>query len=103
MKNITFNNNNYELITNYKEGFIYDEITTKFTDYFDRFDYICGDWAYGKLRLKGFLDENSGGVKNYNNYKYIDNYLKNNCASDARYFIIKKISWYTCFFVVVCI
>lgn len=92
MKCYVFNDNNYELLVNYRDGFIYDNVKDKFTDYFDKFDYVCGDWAYGKLRLKGFFDESSKNVKMLNNYKFIDNYLKNNCASDARYFVIKKIS-----------
>lgn len=92
MKCYVFNDNSYELLVNYRDGFVYDEVMNKFTDYFDRFDYVCGDWAYGKLRLKGFMDESNKDVKEFNNYKYIDKYLLNNCASDARYFVVKKIS-----------
>lgn len=92
MKSYVFNDNSYELVVNYRDGFVYDDVRERFTDFFDRFDYVCGDWAYGKLRLKGFFDESNKNVKRLNNYKFIDNYLKDNCANDARYFVIKKIS-----------
>lgn len=92
MKKYIYNDKEYELITNYREAFNDEEVKNKLTDYFDRFDYVCGDWAYGKLRLKGFLDETNKQVKEINNFKNINDYLKNNCASDAKYFILKKLS-----------
>lgn len=50
------NGKKFELIKD-NEGFILEEVENKLTDYYDNFDYIVGDWAYGKLRLKGFLAE----------------------------------------------
>ena len=88
---IEINNKKYELIKNYKEAFDKEEFLSKYTDYFYDYDYIVGDIAYGKLRLKGFYDEKSKKVKKINNYKNIDNYLKNYCANDCKYFIVKKI------------
>lgn len=88
---IEVNNKKYELIKNYKEAFDKEEFLSKCTDYFYDYDYIVGDIAYGKLRLKGFYDEKSKKVKKINNYKNVDNYLKNYCANDCKHFIIKKI------------
>ena len=87
---IEVNNKKYEIITNYKEAFDKEEFLSKCTDYFYDYDYIVGDIAYSKLRLKGFYDENSKKVKSYNNIKNLDNYLKNNCANDCKYFVLKK-------------
>lgn len=89
--NIEVNNNKYELIKNYKDAFNLEEFISKCTDYFYDYDYIVGDIAYSKLRLKGFYDEKSKKVKKINNYKNVDVYLKNNCANDCKYFIVKKI------------
>ena len=82
----------YELIVNYKDGFDKEEFENRYTDYFYDYDYIVGDIAYGKLRLKGFYDEKNKKVNKINNYKNVDNYLKNNCANDCKYFVLKKIS-----------
>ncbi len=89
---IEVENQQYELIKDYKEAFDKEEFTSKCTDYFYDYDYIVGDIAYGKLRLKGFYDEKSKKVKKINNYKDVDVYLKNNCAVDCRYFIVKKVN-----------
>ena len=89
-KIININNNDYQLIKNYREAFNEEEFLNKCTEYFFDYDYIVGDIAYGKLRLKGFYDNNNKKVKEINNYKFIDDYLKDNCANDCRHFILKK-------------
>ena len=66
-KKYTFDNNEYELIENYKDGFNKEETELKFTDYFDTYDYVVGDWAYGKLRLKGFYEKTNKNCKDINN------------------------------------
>ena len=90
MKKIMINDVEYEIIKDYKNAFNYEELMEKITDYFDDFDYILGDWAYGKLRLKGFYNESNKKVKDLNNIKFLDKYLENNCAYDCKWFLIKK-------------
>ena len=87
---IEVNKQKYELIKNYKEAFDKEEFLSKCTDYFYDYDYIVGDIAYGKLRLKGFYDSKNKKANTINNYKNIEEYLKNNCAVDCRHFIVKK-------------
>ncbi len=81
----------YELIKNVKEGFDIEELKKKYTEFFDEFDYIVGDWAYGKLRLKGFYESNNKKVNKINDIKDVDKYLSNNCAYDCKHFIVKKV------------
>lgn len=81
----------YELIKNYKDGFDKEEFTSKYTDYFYDYDYVVGDIAYGKLRLKGFYDEKNKKVNKINNFKDLDKYLKDYCAPDCKYFVLKQI------------
>ncbi len=91
MKSIKINDINYELIKDYRDGFDLEEVTNKFTDYFNNYDYVVGDWAYGKLRLKGFYESNNKNVKPLNDYKYLDKYLEENCAKNCKHFVIKKV------------
>lgn len=91
MKKITVENNNYELIKNYRDAFNEEEFISKCTDYFYDYDYIVGDIAYSKLRLKGFYDSSNKKVKVINDYSKLDNYLKTNCANDCKYFVVKKV------------
>ena len=87
---IEIENREYELIKDYKNAFDREEFESRYTDYFYDYDYIVGDIAYGKLRLKGFYDEKNKKVNKINNYKNVDNYLKKNCAVDCKYFILKR-------------
>lgn len=80
----------YELFKNYKNGFDYLIVKDMWTDYFDCFDYVFGDWSYGKVRLKGFYSVDSKKVKQFNNINNVDEYIKDHCSYDCAYFILKK-------------
>lgn len=90
MKLVVINNIKYNLITNYKDGFDQEEIEKRITDYFNDYDYILGDWAYGKLRLKGFCKRENKLFNEINDFEKRKDYLRNNCAFDCRYFILEK-------------
>ena len=90
MKKINVENMEYELIVNYKDAFDEELFLNRCTDYFYDYDYIVGDIAYSKLRLKGFYNEDNKKAKKINNYKYLEDYLKKNCAVDCKYFVLKK-------------
>lgn len=87
---ITLNNIEYEVVKNYKEGFDKESIEARTTEYFKEFDYIFGDWAYGKLRLKGFYKKDNKNVSRINNIEDLDKYIKDNCAYGCRYFLLEK-------------
>lgn len=91
MQKINIEDKEYEIIKDYKNGFNKEEFERLYTDYFYEFDYIVGDWAYGKLRLKGFYNSNNKNCSELNNIDNLDNYLKNNCAFDCKYFVAKRI------------
>lgn len=88
---IVLNENAYELIEEYKDGFDEEALKERYTSYFEEYDYILGDWAYGKLRLKGFCEKKNKLFKPINDYAKIKEYIENNCAYECKYFILKKI------------
>lgn len=90
MKKINIEDKEYEIIVNYKDAFDEELFLSKCTDYFYDYDYIVGDIAYSKLRLKGFYDNSNKKAKKINNYDYLEDYLKNHCAVDCKYFVVKK-------------
>ncbi len=91
MKTIDLLNKKYEVIHDEKDALDLEELTNRVTDYFTDFDFIVGDWAYGKLRLKGFNLSDNPNFKEINDASNINEYLKTNCAYGCRYFIIKQI------------
>ena len=90
MEKLNIEEKEFEIIKNYKNGYNKDEFINKYTEYFDEFNYVVGDWAYGKLRLKGFFDKNNKKCKDINNFENLEKYLKENCAFDCAYFVAKR-------------
>lgn len=90
MKEIKINGIVYELEKNYKDAFEISIVTEKYTDYFKVFDYVFGDFSYDKLRLKGFYDDRNKNAKKINKISGLDNYIKNYCSYECRYFLLKK-------------
>ena len=83
-------NTMYEVFKDENDVFNLSDINNLITDYFLPYDYILGDYAYGRLRLKGFYDVNNKKVSNINNIKFVDKYINDYCAYMCKYFILKK-------------
>lgn len=89
---IIINEKKFEIVENSRDGFDMESFKEKMTDYFDAYDYIVGDWAYGKLRLKGFNDKSSKNYNKINDYDNVKDYIQNYCAYGCKYFIVKRIN-----------
>ncbi len=90
MKYILLSGQKYLVMKDYREALDEEALEAIFTDYFLPFDYIVGDWAYGKLRLKGFNSKTNANFKDYNDVDKIEEYLNNYCAYGCKYFILSK-------------
>ena len=90
MKKIDINGVSYELEKNDNNCFDLETVTEKVTDYFDDFDYIFGDYAYEKVRLKGYYESSNKKATDINNISNLDDYIKNYCSYGAKTFLIKK-------------
>lgn len=90
---IKINDKEYELLENYKDGFNQEEFTKCLTEFYDNYDYILGDWSYGKLRLKGFCDKSNKNLNNVNDIKNKEKYIKEECAYECKYFLVKICRW----------
>ncbi len=90
--NINIKDKEYKIIKDVGDTISTIDLSEYVTDFYDKFDYIVGDWAYGKLRLKGFYDEKNKKVNKINNYKNVEKYIKEYCAPDCKHFILKKIN-----------
>lgn len=91
MKKYQFGNQQYQLLENYKNAFEKDAVEYLYTEYFEDYDYIIGDWSYGKLRLKGFCKKENKRENMINDYAQKEKYIKENCAYDCKYFVLEKI------------
>lgn len=95
MKNkpIKIRENEYEIIRNDDDCLNQEEINERIkeTDYFDDYDYIIGDFAYEKMRLKGFYDTKNKKKSQINDYANHEEYIKEYCQLGSKIFIIKKL------------
>ena len=91
MKKINIEKNNYELIEDKDNCFDYEVFASRYTDYFEDYDYIVGDYAYNKLRLKGFCDKKNPKFNKINDYSQKKQYIINECAYNCKYFVLKKV------------
>ena len=91
MKYLIINDRKYDLIEDYKNGFDMEAISSKLTEYFYYFDYIVGDWSYGKLRLKGFCKPNNINYRDINDFSRKQEYIEKNCAYDCKYFVLENL------------
>ncbi len=89
-KEIQLEDIKYIILENKNDCLNMEELTNKYTDYFVDYDYILGDYAYNKLRLKGFCDKTNKKFNNINDISTKDKYLKELCAYECNYFLIKK-------------
>ncbi len=90
MKMVEINGISYEVIKNDNDCLSDVDLSEKITDYFDRFDYIFGDFAYEKVRLKGFFDSKNKKASKINDIANLDDYIKNYCSYGAKTFLLKK-------------
>lgn len=88
----SINDVKYTVLRNVRDALDVKELEEKLTEYFIDFDYVLGDYAYGKLRLKGFNNKDNKNFKPYNDIDTLDDYIKNNCAYGCRHFVISKVS-----------
>lgn len=88
---VIINDKKYEVIEDNRGSIDLDLLKEKITDYFDGYDYIVGDWAYGKLRLKGFNDKKNKNYNKINAYENVKTYIEENCAYGCKYFILKRV------------
>ena len=91
MKNVEIHGKKYELVRNDGDCFDLDVVSEKMTDYFDDYDYVFGDIAYEKVRLKGYYDSKNKNAKPINDIKFLDNYIKDYCSYGSKVFLLKKI------------
>ena len=90
-KVIEIEDKKYKLIKDYRDGYDEEMFKEKYTSFFEDYDYIVGDIAYSKLRLKGFNKKDNKNFNKINDYQNVEKYIKENCAYGCRDFILEKI------------
>lgn len=80
----------YRLVENYRDGFDIVAFEKRYQDYFEKFDFIVGDWGYEQLRLRGFYQVQQKKVPRDQMIDYLEDYLNEYCNFGCAYFVIAK-------------
>src|SRR5690606_16565522 len=89
-QHIQIKNQVYQLVVDYREGFKLEAFEQRYQEYFEKFDFIVGDWGYEQLRLRGFYQVNQRKVPRDQQINFLDDYLKEYCNFGCQYFVIAK-------------
>ena len=76
MEIVVIDDKKYEVMENVKDALNIEDLEGKITEYYDGFDYILGDYAYGKVRLKGFNDKDNKYFKAINDISKVKEYIE---------------------------
>lgn len=91
LKIIEIDNYKYQVLREKKDCLNIEELKSLYTEYFEVYDYILGDYSYDKLRLKGFCDKTNEKFNDINDIEKVDEYIEKYCNYMANYFLLKKI------------
>lgn len=81
----------YRILVNYREGFDQDAFSNRYQTFFEKFDFIVGDWGHDQLRLRGFYQLGKRKVPRDQQIDFLDDYIKEYCNFGAAYFVLGKV------------
>lgn len=87
-----FSRIDYKLIENYKDAFDLELMENRYSDYLLKYDYIVGDIAYQKLRLRGFFEDYRKGVPIDMKISNLEDYLIEYCSFGSPYFVFERVN-----------
>lgn len=90
MKKVNILESEYNIVKDENSVFDLELVKSLVTDYFKPYDYIFGDFSYGKLRLKGFYKDDNKKSNKINKLSYLDEYIKDYCSYGCKYFLLEK-------------
>ncbi|TPR24383.1 DUF1027 domain-containing protein [Apilactobacillus micheneri] len=87
---LLINGHDYEIIKNVENCFDLEIFKQQYNPIFSKYNYIVGDYAYGVLRLKGFLKDDAKVPPQYQ-YSSIEDYIYEYANVGAKYFVINNL------------
>ncbi|MBL3715403.1 YutD family protein [Lactococcus muris] len=81
----------FHLVYNYREGFDAEKLEQRFSDIFDKYDYIVGDWGFEQLRLKGFFSTSRKKMQSENKIDRLEDYINEYCNYGCAYFVLRRV------------
>lgn len=81
----------YQVIEDKDERIDLEQLESRYTDFFEKFHYIVGDFSRDSLRLKGFYEDDQNKVPVDMKISNVEDYLIEYCSFGCSYFILKRL------------
>ncbi|QJS98649.1 DUF1027 domain-containing protein [Dolosigranulum pigrum] len=82
----------YEIVQNYKEALAIEVLENRYTEFFEKYDYIVGDLSREALRLRGFYADHQRKVPVDMRISYLEDYLAEFCNFGCPYFVLQRLA-----------
>lgn len=90
-KTLTLNGDKYQVLEDYREALDIDILEERYSDFLKKYDYIVGDIAHSKLRLRGFFEDRNKKVPIDMRISHLEDYLYEYCNFGCQYFVLKRL------------
>ena len=87
----------FKIVEDPDDSFDAKRFKERYTDLFEKFDYIVGDMAYDKLRLRGFYEDDVKAVPVDMHISSLEDYLLEYCNFGVVYYVLKRLDEKTVF------
>ena len=84
-------NARYEIIEDYREAIDLEMLEKRYSNIFEKYDYIVGDISRDQLRLRGFYKNDNDRVPVDMKIFSLEDYLAEYCNFGCRYFVLKRL------------
>lgn len=88
---LSLNGDAYKIIENYRDALDLEMLEQRYSDFLEKYDYIVGDIAYEKLRLRGFYYSKNKKVPIDMRITSLNDYLTEYCSFGCAYFVLERI------------
>lgn len=81
----------YKIVEDHKEAMDLELLEQRYSDIFEKYDYMVGDVSRDQLRLRGFYEDDNDSVPIDMKISSLEDYLAEYCSFGCPYFVLKRL------------
>lgn len=81
----------YKIVEDHKEAMELELLEQRYSDIFEKYDYMVGDISRDQLRLRGFYEDDNDSVPIDMKISSLEDYLAEYCSFGCPYFVLKRL------------
>lgn len=87
----------FKILENKNQALDLDQLNQRYSQLFEKFDFIVGDLGFDQLRLRGFYYSDTAGVPLDMRISTLEDYLNEYCNFGCDYFVLERLDEKTVF------